>query len=314
MKAIHFTHTDLDGVGCAILSSIFYEDISIIYCENNTINDEVNRFLDSHYVNDFDLILITDISVNINTATRLAELGSRVKLIDHHSTGLWLNTYSFAEVKVSYTDDKKASGTSLLYDYLKHNFNSILKFVQHLEGKLDNFVEFVRAYDTWEWQQRDDRIPVKLNCLLQLYGRQEFYTRMHERLTVRSWSEEFINEEEVHYIAAMQLMTDNYIASFDKIIERDICGYHAGIVFADRDLSLLGNALAEKYKFKYDFIAMINPQLNIVSFRSLEFNDIKLGTEIAKVFGGGGHNQAAGCEFTMELTDAFIDSIFKVAE
>ena len=36
-----FTHTDLDGIGCAILAMLAYEDVEIKYCNYDDINEKV---------------------------------------------------------------------------------------------------------------------------------------------------------------------------------------------------------------------------------------------------------------------------------
>ena len=56
-----FTHTDLDGIGCAVLATLaFHKDVTIHYCNYETINEQVNDFLDHDHGGE---IFITDISV-----------------------------------------------------------------------------------------------------------------------------------------------------------------------------------------------------------------------------------------------------------
>lgn len=40
-----FTHTDLDGIGCAILAKIAFKNCDIEYCGYNDINDNVTDFV-----------------------------------------------------------------------------------------------------------------------------------------------------------------------------------------------------------------------------------------------------------------------------
>ena len=41
-----FTHTDLDGVGCAILAKLaFGEEVDISYCNYDDINENVMNYL-----------------------------------------------------------------------------------------------------------------------------------------------------------------------------------------------------------------------------------------------------------------------------
>ena len=76
-----FTHNDLDGVGCAVIARLaFPTDLSIKYCSYKSINDDINAFLDT--APEDARILITDISVNEETASRLD--GYNVRMYDHH--------------------------------------------------------------------------------------------------------------------------------------------------------------------------------------------------------------------------------------
>ena len=76
-----FTHDDLDGVGCAIVARLaFPDDLVVRYCSYKSINSEINFFLDQ--LQEPVKIIISDISVNEETATRLD--GYDVAMYDHH--------------------------------------------------------------------------------------------------------------------------------------------------------------------------------------------------------------------------------------
>ena len=76
-----FTHDDLDGVGCAIVARLaFPDDLVVRYCSYKSINSEINSFLDQ--LQEPVKIIISDISVNEETATRLD--GYDVAMYDHH--------------------------------------------------------------------------------------------------------------------------------------------------------------------------------------------------------------------------------------
>ena len=49
MKIKLFTHSDLDGVGCAILMKNVYRNdkIDIEYCDYGNVNDKIKEFLNS---------------------------------------------------------------------------------------------------------------------------------------------------------------------------------------------------------------------------------------------------------------------------
>ena len=65
-----FTHDDLDGVGCAILTRFAYPDARVIhYCSYRIINHEVNASPDQLQAPT--RIIISDLSVDESTALRL---------------------------------------------------------------------------------------------------------------------------------------------------------------------------------------------------------------------------------------------------
>lgn len=178
MKVKLFTHTDLDGVGCAIVARhIFGDNVDVEYCDYNEINDKVSQFINSES-QDYDMIFITDISVNENVAKEIEEhISDKTVLIDHHPTAKWLNKYKWAtveefEISIHPNEDYvKASGTSLFYDYLWENYglNNELLF---------ELVEKIRRYDTWEWATKyNDTHAKQLNDLLCIVGRDNFVNR-----------------------------------------------------------------------------------------------------------------------------------------
>ena len=86
-----------------------------------------------------------------------------------------------------------------------------------------------------------------------------------------------------------------------------LCGKKCGIVFAEKYRSLLGNYLVEKYSYCIDFVVIINMQQG-VSFRSNR-DDVNV-SEIASVFGGGGHFKASGAPLDNSLKKEIIKYIF----
>jgi oligoribonuclease NrnB/cAMP/cGMP phosphodiesterase (DHH superfamily) len=89
----------------------------------------------------------------------------------------------------------------------------------------------------------------------------------------------------------------------------NILGYQSGVVFAEQYHSELGNELAKSF-LNLDFIVIINPATAKISYRGIK-EDIDLGKDVAKIFGGGGHPRAAGSQIEDELIDTFISNLFK---
>lgn len=105
---------------------------------------------------------------------------------------------------------------------------------------------------------------------------------------------------------------NQYINKQDKTLTEEVLTindkiYSVGIVFAEQYISELGNELAKMHT-NLDFIILINLSNNAISYRSIKEN-INLGEDIAKYYGGGGHAQAAGSQISENIKDIIIDMI-----
>jgi oligoribonuclease NrnB/cAMP/cGMP phosphodiesterase (DHH superfamily) len=306
MKIKLFTHTDLDGVGCAIVARhAFGNNVDVEYCDYNEINDKVSEFIKSES-QDYNMIFITDISVDENVAKEIENnISDKLKLIDHHPTAKWLNKYKWVtveefEASINHNEEyAKASGTSLFYSYLWENYglNNELLF---------ELVEKIRRYDTWEWSTKYNDVHAKqLNDLLYIVGRNNFVNRFANDPSIK------LRDNETFLLNIEQDRINNYIKKKAEELKRvNILNYKAGVVFAEQYHSELGNELA-KQNPDLDFIAIINMASNKVSYRGIK-DDIDLGKDVAKIFGGGGHPKAAGSQFDEELTSELIKKIFSV--
>lgn len=300
-----FTHTDLDGVGCAILAKLaFGEEIDVEYCDYNNVNEKVKYYLDTDD-DSLSYIYITDISVNEETAKLLGERGG-VNLLDHHPTALELNKYPWCKVILEDLNGIKTSGTKMFYHLL--DMNGCLSENLENNKSLDKFVELVRDYDTWRWTTFGDEglICKQVNDLLYLYGREKFIkwclSEIHDEVFPRLYAaDEFV-------LKLKQQEIDEYIKEKDEqLITSPMCGMNCGFVFAEKYFSELGNGLCVMHP-EIDFVAMIDMS-GTVSYRTVKDN-IDLGKDVAKLFGGGGHPKAAGSQFSDEIKLSVIENIF----
>ena len=299
-----FTHTDLDGVGCAILAKIaFGDDIDISYCDYENIDKEVNSFLSNN--KNFNMCYITDIKISDFIAAQIDKNYSNVQLLDHHPTALYLDKYNWCNITIEDKDTKlKTSGTELYYKYL------VDKGYLKRTRALDKFVETVRDYDTWRWNSLGEGgiICKQINDLMYLYGKDEFIKWCLNEIRDDIFPKLKIVDEIVLDIKQKEI--NQYIEEKDKaLFEAELCGRKCGIVFADKYVSELGNKLCKLHP-EIDFVAMINIHNSSVEYRSVR-TDIKLGEEIASKFGGGGHPQAAGSSFNEDIKKIIVEHIFK---
>lgn len=298
-----FTHTDLDGIGCAIVAKVFAQtvgdvELDITYCQNDEISNAVSLFLTSTARN-YDSCYITDLSVSEAVADQISNCSLDIHLLDHHVSALWLNAYSWAVVMVSDPETHKpCCGTSVFYDTLFSDINNPL---------LAEFVENVRLWDTWEWKDTDAAMPRLYNIMLGNKGRDEFIEELmplliHEPAIPKGWREIACREElkKQEYIERMKQF------AFDYAID----GYMFRAIFASQYISELGNTLAAEDPDNYYGAAIIYD--GVVSLRAVrEDADV---SAIATKFGGGGHRLAAGFSLTPNHKKRMMGAIFNQGE
>ena len=321
-----FCHTDLDGIGCAILAYMAFgesgftcEDVHVEYCDYNNVNEKVEAFMeDKELFESYDAVYITDISVNDDVADMIDILDApsgKVKLFDHHATALYLNKYDWCEVRVDGLDGVKTSGTELFFIHLLTNgyFDTCREYYM---DSLERFVNIVRDYDTWRWKEvlgeSEGLVCKQVNDLFHIYGRERFIGwslgKIRDRLGRKFPNFDFMDN---FLLEQKQTEIDIYVAQKNKqlVVVNDNFGYKCGVVFAERFFSELGNRLSELHP-ELDYIAMVDMGFGGVSYRTVK-DDIDLGGEIAHSFGGGGHRKAAGSSFDVEAVRAMVvNSVF----
>ncbi|MFJ8528697.1 DHH family phosphoesterase [Bacillus sp. NPDC094106] len=313
LRVKHFSHNDYDGVGCGVLTKLAFNHWNVRYLDYKRVDEEVYEFIKRNSYKKYDVILITDIFISEENCKLLDELHKNKEVvviyIDHHATEKrpwileyeWVNIVSEKIIAFNERNSMKTSATSLLFEYL---LDQDVQFNGN-EHAIVDFVESVRRYDTWEWHKvYSDKEPNQWNILLYLYGRKKFEELVLQKLKI-SYT---FNELELSIVEVEEKRINNYINGKEKnIIEKEILGRKAGVVFAEQYHSELGNVLAERNPH-LDFIVIINPSRTI-SYRGVK-DDIHIGNEVAHVFRGGGHPQSAGSPIDTYLVNTFIDMLF----
>lgn len=303
-----FTHTDLDGIGCAILAYLAFgrENVDVEYCDYSNVNDKVGDFFVKGSPVEYNAVFITDISINNELAIYITNEASepRVHLFDHHATALGLNKYDWCEVSVmNDTLSIKTSGTELFCTYLRRHEQFEYLSVNAI-GNIDEFVDIVRDYDTWRWKELGKKgiICKQVNDLFYIYGREKFIDwALGQILTLKLYRgmSDFpiYSEKDIALLDQKQKDIDIYVEEKNRqLFNRvDEVGHTYGVVFAERYFSELGNRLCE-LNTDLAYIAMIDISSGTVSYRTIR-DDIDVGGEIAHAYGGGGHPKAAGSTF-----------------
>ena len=296
------SHNDLDGVGCGILAKIaFGRQVKVRYNSVSGLDREVEWFLEN---DDKETVLfITDLSVSEENEKRLEAFyqdGGKVQLVDHHKTALHFNEYEWGHVEVEDDDGKLTSATSLFYKYL------VSKQLMAPTDSIDEFVELVRQYDTWEWEKNNNQHAQRLNALFFLITIEEFEEKMIERL---------ISDDHFHFDEFEKKLLDleedkieRYIRRKRReVVQKETGDLFAGIVYAESYHSELGNELGKEYPH-LDYIAILNIGGKRVGFRTI--HDHVDVSEVAGQFGGGGHAKASGCSMSKEAFQQFVLDTF----
>jgi oligoribonuclease NrnB/cAMP/cGMP phosphodiesterase (DHH superfamily) len=163
-KVAVVSHNDLDGVGPVIIARNYFEDCKYFTVSNLAVDKTVKLVLFSPDYEDREIILITDCSVSdANLISYINAENNRGKrmilLFDHHGTALALNNFDWAVV----TQEKGVSGTKLLWKYMEEDVLDVLGTEKFL--KLDNLVNKISDYDTWQWVEKNDRDCYNLHDL-----------------------------------------------------------------------------------------------------------------------------------------------------
>ncbi|MBN8201331.1 DHH family phosphoesterase [Bacillus sp. NTK034] len=299
-----YTHNDLDGVGCGIVAKIaFGKDVEVRYNSVMGLDYQIEKLFENEKNLKDDFLIITDLSVNDENLIRLDDLekgGGKVRLIDHHKTALHFNDYSWGRVEVQYDDGRLTAATSLLYEYLLEH--ELIKSSQ----ALDEFVELVRQYDTWEWDQNENIKAKNLNDLFFMVSIEEFEEKMTERI-INSDHFKF-DDFEQKLLEMEEEKIERYVRRKKREIVQTFIGeYCAGIVHAESYHSELGNELGKDFPH-LDYIAILNLGGKKISFRTI--HDHVDVSAVAGKFGGGGHAKASGCSMGKDAYKLFVQDIF----
>ena len=327
MKIKLFTHTDLDGIGCAILAYLVFgrENVDVEYCDYGDIDETVRAFCETGLYRIYDYIYITDISIAEDTADYIQSECSKYmrelnwRLFDHHATALGLIKYVWCDVKVNASVDSyfKTCGTELFAMYL-YECGAFDHHGSYVINNIDRFVGIVRDYDTWRWKDRGKEgvICKQVNDLFYIYGRDKFirwssnqiYTYREPRtvdfdgeslvvLESEGYSFPWFSEMDRTLLEQKQKDIDIYVEEKNKQLAQKIdkFGNIYGVVFAERYFSELGNRLCEMNP-EIAYVAIIDICDGKIHYRTIR-DDIDLGSDIARSRGGGGHKKAARSEF-----------------
>lgn len=288
---------DEDGITPVILSKLVFKNIDFVLTEPREVD---KSYLDN--VDNYDFVYITDLNVSPELALKINEdesLKCKTLIFDHHKSALELNKYDYIKV-IDESDGRKESATSIFYEYLcSISDNDVLH-----KNSTKGLVEQVRLIDTYDFKTEEDKKAHNLDLLFSILGRENYidyfdnYIRVHD-------SFEYTKDEEF-LIKLEKDKVDNYLKQkTDEMMRVNIDGHKAGVVFAERYRSQLGNYLVSLYD-DIDFAIIISVARS-VSYRGNGKIDLSV---FAAKYGGGGHANASGSGVPADLLKNITKLIF----
>ena len=313
MKVLLFTHkVDIDGMGCAILGNLAFDDITIVYSDTFEINQQIQKFIDNKQIDEYDKIFVTDLCIKkplINIFEETPSLREKTQIIDHHKAEIDEGNaeFSISHIVVE-NENGKCSGTSLFYEYLIKN--SMLEPT----NETDKLVELTRQYDTWEWKSKfNNESANDLNIVFAIL-RQDLYV---QTITNKLKNNETIFDDCLidrieKYKKHLLEKSLEYLKNINIV---NIGSQKIGVI--ENMLDEYKNDVAELIKEKtnpnnLDIVAMIIENRNVVVFRAVsEQGDVG---KLASTFGGKGHKKAGSCprnEHIMQALGLSVDGCEK---
>lgn len=264
------THTDLDGIGCAIMLEKIYPKIQTFSIDYKDLDDAIANVLS--IAKPGDTLYITDISMNEEQATICDKACLKVNHIDHHSSSKKLSDrfpWSFTDIShcATYHLHQMLSRYATLSDY-------------------DEFVSLVDNYDTWGHGTQPSDQAKDLNRLLSMIGAEAFLARFKLSGNVK------LTDTEKVLIATDKYQEEQYLKeAMGKVFGlKDPDGNTFLMISAERYTSSLGNFLLQNFE-EAEYVVIVDNWNGKVSLRSR--GNVDVG-ELAKRCGGGGHKKAAG--------------------
>ena len=282
---------DPDGITPIILSKLVFDKFEYILSDIDEVDKYVMDNIDKE-------MIIVDLNISEETADYILNNNKNVLVFDHHLSNINMNKYPF--IKVVDFDDIKQSGTSLYYKYLLEKYNNEL-LNKDVAKKL---VEHVRTMDTYDFSITSKEEANNIEVLFKIYGRELFIDKFYNVIINHK---ELYSDEDLNLINLEKLRIKRYVEE-KEIIEITLDNKKVGVVFAERNMSELGNYLVNKYDY-LDYVILINVDKSI-SYRGNNKVDLSV---IAKKYNGGGHFNAAGSPIPIDLKEKIIKAIFKDA-
>lgn len=320
----HLSHTDLDGYGCQMVTSHYFDEISF-YNSNygKEIEERFSEILDEMEERNANqnIVLITDLNLTVQQCERFerdlqnASVEARLILLDHHKSG----QDAYEGFPWYFLDDSRCA-TKITYDFFAPLYGE--------DENLSQFVNVVNAVDIW--LSNDPNFELGKVALGLVANAREINRIMfakansHYLLNLLQGIQPYFNkpsphialEDAIHSLkksyfrdskpdnTLSNLVSEHMVSLLSRNKERmsiSYKGYKGIVTYNIGNVSVVGNDFLVANP-EFDFFMDVTTR-KTVSFRSNGKADV---SKIAKsLAGGGGHPNASG-GMLAQFKDSFI--------
>lgn len=304
MRTLILSHkADIDGLSPVIFLKLIRDNLDVLLLNANDVCPKVSEIIKNGSYKKYDEVFITDLTLDKRTCELIMSTGSSEKFhtFDHHAFDLSANNYPFGVAISRNSEGVNECATSLIYKYLCERYPETFD-----NNAMREYTELVRLNDTWDWAKTNNVDAKNLSELHSILGRDNYISTYLDFL--KNNKEKFYYTNDQKYLLKIeQDRINRYLEETERtMFHATLCGKRCGIVFAESHRSILGNYLTEKYSHLIDYVIIINMQQGI-SLRS-RTEDVDV-SQIAAIYGGGGHVKAAGAPMDNKLKKEVIKLI-----
>lgn len=293
------SHNDLDGFGAPLLLKALQPELfnnvtfDLTTCSAGRLDQELERFFRQPDIQKYSDIYIMDMTPDSDYSFQQLEqhFANHWLVFDHHESEEDLRK-QYATNCISPTNPEiNPSAVSLVWDWVSKqvNFANVPTARQH---ELQEIVELIRAYDTWDWQNdpnmksEERQAADELNQLFWFYPLSQsktFVTTVYQT----GWKQ--YRAQNTLLINTLNSRRQRYLDKHLKnVIEFSVDGHSFGIVYASDFKSEIAHALLQQH----DVEAALVIDAHSVSLRSN--GQLDVAEFAADYFNGGGHADSAG--------------------
>lgn len=280
---INFSHSDLDGIGCAIVLKNYAIDHEKKFSLKLNSYNNIDSNLKNLVLKPNEILILTDVFPKDTSVLIPFVETKQIIVIDHHESSA--RFYDEDNMFFNVPSHDKSGDCATMLTWKLFRTNHYMSFLEPLCARIQD-------YDLWI---KKDPGSSKLNILYNFYWEKMVDAFLDGRM-------EF-TEDELAYIAKEEASFNNVYSSLEYFDIDDVPGVPA-YFFITQDFI---NECCEKTFKDYPDIKLcfaFSPRSNTLSVRSV-MDNISIGDVLSKLGGGGGHRMAGGWRLTppFDITD-----------